>query len=213
VYVGGILASTVLAAFGYAVTGDRGADPGALTTGLALAGQFGGWLVLIAVVSRTKGRSLLEDFGLRLDVARWWALFAGIGLFLVGVAILAPLNALVPEDQQVVDELQDATGAKVAVLAIGAALLAPLGEEVLFRGLLLRSLRRRMDPAVAVGVQALAFAFAHPLVSPSLGDLKVVPALALLGVAAGMAAVATGDLGAPILLHVGFNLISTLLLV
>ncbi len=140
----------------------------------------------------------------------WWAVFAGMGLFVVATLLILPLHDLVNESQRVVDDLNAASGAKLVVFAVIAALVAPVSEELLFRGLLLRALRRRFPPAIAIGVQALVFALAHPLLSPTLGDLVVVPALFLLGVASGLAAETRGDLSASILMHIGFNLITTL---
>jgi len=116
----------------------------------------------------------------------------------------------VNEHQQVVNDLENATGAKLVVFALLAGIVAPVCEELLFRGLLLRSLRRRMAPWAAIAVQALIFAFSHPLLSPTLGDLAVVPALLLLGVMSGIAATRRGDLSASILMHIGFNLVTTL---
>ena len=115
------------------------------------------------------------------------------------------------EKQSVVEELRDASGAKLAVLLVTAGLLAPVFEEILFRGLLLRSLRRRFTPELAIAIQALVFAAAH-LVDPSLGTLAVVPALYALGVISGIAAVRVGDLSVSIPLHVGFNLVTLLVL-
>jgi membrane protease YdiL (CAAX protease family) len=66
-----------------------------------------------------------------------------------------------------------------------------------------------MSPTAAVIVQALVFALAHPMLSPTLGDLAVVPALFLLGAVSGFAAVRRGDLSSSILMHIGFNLVTT----
>ena len=62
----------------------------------------------------------------------------------------------------------------------------------------------------AVIVQALGFALAHPMLSPTLGDLAVVPALFLFGAVSGVLAVRSGDVSRSIVLHVGFNLLATL---
>jgi len=210
IYVAGIVISLICASIGFAVTGDQSGHTGALTTALAAFGQFGGWFGCIAYVARHKGRSLRDDFGLRVDIRDWWALFAGIGLFVVATLLILPLHNMVNESQQVVDDLNAATGAKLAVFAVIAALVAPVTEELLFRGLLLRALRRRFAPEVAIGIQALAFALAHPLLSPTLRDLVVVPPLFLLGVVSGIAAETKGDLSASILMHIGFNLVTTL---
>jgi hypothetical protein len=210
IYVAGILISVFAATIGIAITGDTAGDVGALTTALGAFGQFGGWFVCVALVARYKGRSLGADFGLRLDIRDWWAVFAGLGLFVVGSLMILPLVDLANERQQVVQDLERASGAKLAVFALVAAIVAPVCEELLFRGLLLRALRRRVAPVAAVAIQALVFALAHPLLSPTLGDLAVVPALFMLGVVSGVAASRKGDLSASILMHIGFNLVTTL---
>ncbi|HEY5077100.1 MAG TPA: CPBP family intramembrane glutamic endopeptidase [Acidimicrobiia bacterium] len=211
IYVAGIIASVVGASIGFAITGDTSAHIGAVTTALSTLGQFGTWFALVVLIARSKGRSVREDFGLTLQLRDWWAPFAGLGLFLLGSALIYPLVNIVNAHQQVVDDLERAGGAKLAVFAVVAAVVAPICEELLFRGLLLRALRRRMSPAMAVIVQALAFALAHPMLSPTLGDFAVVPALFLLGAVSGVVAVRRGDLSASILMHIGFNLVTTLL--
>ena len=211
IYVAGIVASVVGASIGFAITGDTSGHIGAVTTALSTFGQFGTWFALVVLIARSKGRSVRADFGLTLQLRDWWAPFAGIGLFLLGSALIYPLVNIVNAHQQVVDDLNRASGAKLAVFAVVAAVIAPLCEELLFRGLLLRALRRRVSPATAVIVQALAFALAHPMLSPTLGDFAVVPALFLLGAVSGVVAVRRGDLSASILMHIGFNLVTTLI--
>ena len=211
IYVAGIVASVVAASVGFAITGDTSDHIGAFTTALSTLAQFGTWFACVVYVARSKGRSVRADFGLTLQLRDWWAPFAGLGLFLVGTALIAPLVQIVNEHQAVVDDLERAGGAKLAVFAVVASLVAPVCEELLFRGLLLRALRRRMSPTAAVIAQALVFALAHPMLSPTLGDLAVVPALFLMGAASGVVAVRRGDLSASIMLHIGFNLVTTLL--
>ena len=206
----GLFIGVVLGAVGHSIAHEPEGQLGAVGTAFGAVGQFGGWLGLTAVVARTKGRSLREDFGVRIDIRDWWAVFAGMGIFLVASVLIALPVSFVNQSQQVVQDLDTATGAKLVVFALVAALLAPVCEEVLFRGVLLRSLRRRMSPAWAIGVQAFVFAMAHPLLSPHLGDLAVTPALFLLGAISGIAAETEGDLSRSILMHIGFNLITTL---
>jgi membrane protease YdiL (CAAX protease family) len=211
IYFVGIVASVVGAAVGFAITGDTANHVGAVTTALETLAQFGTWFGCVGLVARRKGRSARLDFGLTLQTRDWWAPFAGIGLFLIGTVIIAPLVHMANANQQVVQDLDKASGAKLAVFAVVAALIAPICEELLFRGLLLRALRRRMSPEGAVVVQALAFALAHPMLSPTLGDFAVVPALFMLGAVSGIVAVRRGDLSASIMMHIGFNLVTTLL--
>ena len=106
-------------------------------------------------------------------------------------------------------ELDKARGVHLALIALVAGLIAPVCEELLFRGLLLRSLRRRVSPVAAVAISALVFALAHPMLDPTFGTLAVVPALFALGAISGVAALRRGDLSMSIFLHIGFNLLTT----
>ena len=85
----------------------------------------------------------------------------------------------------------------------------PLVEELLFRGLLLRALLRRTTPVWAVVISSVVFAAVH-LLDPS--TLPLMAPLLLLAVISAIRAVRTGDLSQSILLHVGFNLLSAILL-
>ncbi|MCZ7534776.1 MAG: CPBP family intramembrane metalloprotease [Acidimicrobiia bacterium] len=122
-------------------------------------------------------------------------------LALIPIAVLADKEEAA---QDVVQRLESARGLELAVIVLSAGLVAPLVEELLFRGLLLRALMRRVGPALAVGISALAFALVH-LLDP--GAIVVLPGLLLVGLVTGVLAVRSGDLSRPILLHVGFNLL------
>jgi membrane protease YdiL (CAAX protease family) len=205
----GMLVSLVLASIGYGISGDEVGEPGALVTALAAGGQFGTWLVAMAFVSRAKGRSLRSDFGLIVRARDGWAVFAGMVLLVVLNVMVLPIRNLADrQEQDVVDQLEKAGGAKLVVLVLVAGLLAPVCEEMLFRGLLQRALRRRMAPWAAIAIASAVFALAHPLLDPTLGTLSIVPALFGLAVISGVAAERTGDLSVSILLHVGFNLVT-----
>jgi membrane protease YdiL (CAAX protease family) len=210
IYVAGLVAAVVAEGVGFAITGDTADHIGAVTLALASLGQFGTWFGGVVLVARTKGRSAREDFGLTLRRRDWWVPFAGIAVFFAFTALVLPLVHLAGESQQVVNDLDNASGAKLAVFVVVALVIAPVCEELMFRGLLLQSLRRRMSPEWAVIVQALAFALAHPMLSPTLGDFAVVPALFALGAVSGIVAVRRGDLSASIMLHVGFNFVTSM---
>jgi uncharacterized protein len=211
VYFAGIFVSVLLAGVGYSISGDRTGHPGALTTGLALLGQFGGWIVGLVIVSRWKGRGTLRaDFGFAVHRRDAWMILAGVGLEIALVAMIYPISNLVDNQRQdVVKELQNARGVHLALIALAAGVVAPICEELLFRGLLLRALRRRMPVVAAVAVSALVFALAHPAVDPSWGTFAIVPALFALGAVSGAVAVRRGDLSVSIFLHIGFNFLTT----
>ena len=83
---------------------------------------------------------------------------------------------------------------------------APLAEEVFYRGLLLRSLRKRgLGTVAAVLISSAVFALSH-------FQAIQLPALFVFGLVAAMLAVKTGRLGPSIWAHVGFNLTSVVVL-
>jgi membrane protease YdiL (CAAX protease family) len=208
IYLLGLVISQVAAGIAFGLEGAP-ATAGALTVAAAALGLYGGWGGGLVWISRHKGQNSLErDFGLRVRAGRLWALFAGVALQLLLGGMVLPLVHLVNDEKQsVVDDLKNASGAKLVVLLVVAGFLAPIFEELMFRGLLLRALRRKYSPAVAIGVSALVFALGH-LVSPTLGTVAVLPALFALGVISGIAATWAGDLSISIPLHMGFNLIT-----
>ena len=82
---------------------------------------------------------------------------------------------------------------------------APVGEEFLFRGLLLRACLRHVSFPVANGLQALLFAAMH-------FDLGAMPFLFAFGLAAGWLARRSGGLLAPMVMHAALNLVAGLLI-
>lgn len=180
----------------------------------ALVAQNLLWIGGLAVMARWKGRgSLRTDFGLSppgLRAIRWF--FAGFGLaILVDVALLAPLQHLAGnKEQAVADAIQHAHGLTFVMFSLGVVFLAPIAEELIFRGILLRALQRRMPIVWAVLLDGLIFGLAHVLGDTSVGSLVALPALVGLGVLNGVLAVRSGNLGRSILVHAGFNALAVL---
>jgi uncharacterized protein len=100
----------------------------------------------------------------------------------------------------------------VPLIILAVAILAPVTEELLFRGALLRALLRRTTPDNAVLISAGIFGLVHVLGDPSVGSLVALPAIVLLGVVSGYQATKTGNLSRSIMLHIGFNVLSVVLL-
>jgi len=182
---------------------------------LGLVAQNLGIIGTLALIARTKGRgSLRADFGLSVrsrDLA-WVA--AGLGFSLVAGWMLLPITELADlsgSSQEVVRQFENANGIEVPLFALGVVLLAPLAEELLFRGALLRGLVRRTTPARAVFLSALIFALVHVIGDPD--TYYYVPAFLLLGLVSGWRAMKTGNLSQSVMLHVGFNLLASILIV
>lgn len=88
-----------------------------------------------------------------------------------------------------------------AAMTLGMAVLTPLGEEMLFRGLLQQTLRRNMGAATAVVLSGLLFAVSH-------GTLFLIPGVALLGIMIAWVYHRTGNLLYAVLIHAVFNFFS-----
>jgi uncharacterized protein len=212
VWFAGLLVGAVAGAIAIAVRGRAsGLDPDGIDLAVGLFAQNGAILVALLFVSRTKGLGTLhQDFGLVVRGRDWPWLAAGVLLQVVsyGMVLILQQVADLPE-QQAADTVQHSQGPEIALVVLGVALLAPLVEELLFRGLLLRALLRRTTPVLAVVITSVVFAAVHLL---DLSTASLMAPLLLLATISGIRAVRTGDLSQSILLHVGFNLLSAVVL-
>jgi membrane protease YdiL (CAAX protease family) len=207
--VGQILIGTfVVAARG----GPRHYRADAIDIAVITAGSAVLTLVLLRAFVVTRGRgSLLADLGLTVRVTDWPWVGAGVLLQGVALAMVALIESVAGSEpkQEVVRAIQHSGTATRVLGAVAVVVFAPVAEELLFRGLLLRGLLRRFAAPAAVLVGGMTFALVH-LIDPSAAPLLA--PLALVGVLAGILAVRTGDLSRSILLHAGFNLLSAVLL-
>jgi len=210
-----VVAGSIVGAAAGVKADQAGDDIGVLLA--SVIGQAIGVIGTLALIAGRKGRgSLAADFGLvpRLPGGRWttaavWVL-AGIALQLVSLPflqLLVDVHGKV-ETQAVVEQFERARGPSLVLFAVLVVTVAPVAEELLFRGALLRALQRRTTPAAAAFGSALAFAAVHPLASPSIGSVVAVPALFALGLVSAAVAIRTGNLSRSILLHAGFNLLT-----
>lgn len=207
-YLGAILASFPL----YASRGGTDIDT-KLVFGVILPAQQLTVVLAVVYVSRLKGqRSLAADFGLLVRLRDAKALLVGATLEIVLTLALLPILQLDPDaqNQQLLSDLKDHRDAfTIALFVMGAVVFAPIVEELLFRGVLLRALLRKMAPATAVLVSAVIFALVHYLGDPN--TLPFLPALTALGAVLAVVALRSGNLSTSIFIHAGFNLTTTIL--
>lgn len=181
----------------------------------ALFAQSAGVIGWLAYVARQKGLgSPRADFGLtfRLRDVVWIA--AGVALAVVSGWLLIPVTELADlkeSTQDVVRLFEDSSDWQVPVFAFGVVFVAPVAEELLFRGALLRALLRKTSPPVAVFISAFAFALLHVVGDPGTG--YYISAFLLLGLVSGWRALRTGGISQSIALHAGFNLLAAILIV
>lgn len=181
---------------------------------VAQAGLWAGLLVVPIVVSRSKGNGLVSDFGLR---ARRRDLLTGGGAGLVTQFVVVPLlyvpilylvNTDSDEVSEVAREMTDRAdgvfGILMLVLIVGIG--APIVEEIFYRGLLQRSLERRLGPVPGLLVTSVIFGASH------LQPLQF-PAQVVAGLVFGLLAQRSGRLGPAIAAHVVFNMVAVVNLV
>lgn len=180
----------------------------------------GGALLMVAAFLRAHGIGWREGFGWRAS-----GLPRTIALGVLGVAVALPFTLMLqhfaqrglaglheqlvaheikslnlkPEAQQLVQTLQQTeTLEQRAFFAFLAILLAPLVEEVLFRGILYPAIKQRGHPRLALWGTSLVFALMHA----NMATFIPLTFLALLLV---FLYERTGNLLAPMLTHSLFN--------
>ena len=93
----------------------------------------------------------------------------------------------------------------VALLVAMTVVMAPVSEEVFFRGLVQGALRDRIGPAWAVAISSMAFAITH-------FQLQQFPAVLLVGVVHSLLVLRTGRLGSALWSHASFNAVTVAVL-
>jgi membrane protease YdiL (CAAX protease family) len=162
--------------------------------------------------TRRKGlRSLRHDFGL---AGRWPDVLIGLGLGIAGVIVAAITGfaidtALGAEEQTSnlpVDALDDF--GQFAAFFLAVAIITPIVEELFFRGLVYRSVRKR-GRSVARSIFATTIIFVLPhltAVDSWAASVSLFASIAVLGVTFNLACVWTGNrLAAPIVAHLVVN--------
>jgi membrane protease YdiL (CAAX protease family) len=193
-----------------------GEDPDLIAIPTLFAGVAATWIAYLAgmwVASQRAGSgNFVEDYRLRFAPIDLVGVPIGVLCQLVLVPLLyLPLSELWPDtfsDERLsenAEKLVDrADGASMVLLVLMVCLIAPVVEELVYRGLLQGSLAARFDQFLALVVAAGWFALIHfrPVEYPG---------LFLFGLVAGAGLLYTGRLGLPIVTHVAFNVTGLLL--
>jgi membrane protease YdiL (CAAX protease family) len=139
----------------------------------------------------------------------------GLGLGLLGLAVSVPASLLwahwVGEDRanSAVGEIFDGQRLPLSLgltLFFAVWLIAPLSEELLYRGLLWRAMEYwRWNRWVIFGVTTVLFAMAHALFSWSHAELLRTPLLVIISLPLALARLLTGNLLASIVAHQANN--------
>ena len=159
------------------------------------------YILLMGEIQRGKPPSAIGLSGQRL----WPNVLKGIGfyacafpvvfgvMFLIEKLVLRSGRSL-PCQQPVVSLLETEQSGVLLTMAVGLVLVAPLLEEVIFRGFLCSALSETLGPKRAIVLSAACFALIHPTLSALLP-------IFLLGLLLGWAFLRTKTLAAPIAIH------------
>jgi membrane protease YdiL (CAAX protease family) len=131
----------------------------------------------------------------RASTASLWSYCALLPLMLPAILISQALGGGEPEGHPVVEMLIDGPEAiQLAALGLAVVVVTPIGEELLFRGFLYRSLRQRLGVGRALLVTASLFAILH------MAPTQLIP-YTMLGLVFGLVFEWVGSLWASIVLH------------
>lgn len=195
-----------------------GADAALLLVG-SLFGQYAGHLLGLWAVVRRRGSSFAA-LGLHVEPSDGVYLFGGILLQVAVAAAFLPVAQWIGAEgstQTLAEQIPSIQGTGLrAGLVLAVALVAPVTEELMFRGLLPRVMRRWMNWTWAYVVAALVFSLFH-LMGVSGENLAqsvalLLPQLFIVGLVLGWQARKRRRLGVAIFVHSGFNLVAVLAL-
>lgn len=171
--------------------GDVTAQTSLWSGGLCLA------LILVSV-GLWKRKQFVDFMGLRaprpLQLLKWFGLFAALLLAIEGLARISPIFQT--------DFMEQVVGSttNLGKLLIGVAVVGPLFEEFLLRGLLFGSLRHIVDEHASVALTAGVFALMHLQYS-----IPIMMLILPMGIVLGYARSRSGSIWVPVLLHMANN--------
>ena len=158
----GIAALVVVAALGDAF-GASNDSTTAIATFVGSGVILLGGLLLVRVLPPAQRRVTLATKG-RLWPGIGLGLAVGLGCVVGAGAIIAAGSEIDPNAKRAFDDLEISVGVTwwhIALTVIALVVFAPLGEELLFRGLELRGLVRLMPFAIAAPISGIVFTAAH----------------------------------------------------
>ncbi len=202
-----IIGAIVLLAGGFQTRAEIEGAPLTWTMGAAITTWIA-FTAVVVVVGDRKGNGWIRDFHVSIrgtDVPL--GIVAGVlAQFVLVNAIAWPIFELSGQDA---DDLARparelaAGGALLLLLVVGV--IAPIAEELFFRGLLFRALEKRWDQWWALGLSSAFFAFTHFQL------LQFLPLMAA-GAVFGYLVIRTGRLGPAIVAHMAFNISTVVVL-
>lgn len=185
----------------------------------SLFGQSAGHLLGLWIVLQRRNSSF-GAIGLHVEPSDGLYVLGGMLLQIVVLTAFIPVAQWIGADestQAVAQQIPSVEGMVLrAGLIVSMALVVPVTEELMYRGLLPRVLGRWMGQGLAFTLAALVFAIVHLLGvapdSPMESVILLLPQLFIVGLILGWQTMKRRRLGVSIFIHSGFNLIAVLAL-
>ncbi|CAN5868543.1 hypothetical protein BH23ACT5_BH23ACT5_12470 [soil metagenome] len=181
----------------------------------SIVGQYLGHLGVLWLLGRGRG---LGAESLGFEIRPGDILYVGLGVafqIVLAIVFIPAQRLLVPEGgAQDMAEIFGQLGSpavRIAVVAV-TAVLAPLVEELMFRGVLLRSLAHRSRRTVLVTTSVVFAAFHLTGVSSVPAGILIFTQIFIVGLFLGHLTLRHERIGPAIFVHGGFNLVAALIL-
>lgn len=182
--------------------------------GLVAAGLLGQSLVLTGTLAWLVGRRALTWRLLGPRRPRLADLGTGVVVGVLGAVVTATtvlvgslVTDVAPAEQALLREALGGDTLTVVLAAVAAVVLAPLVEELIFRGVLFQALGRRLGLVAGAALSGVVFALVHL----ELTEPTYVVALALLGTLFALALHRSRSLVVPVVAHATFNALQLVL--
>ena len=164
------------------------------------------WYLLVNHLSIKSMLSSLQLRKTKLDEAILWGVLGAITMFVIIVAI-GYLLVLFGVDQNEISNIQDLAGTLSVASMIFVILFQSVGEEIFFRGFLMKKLEGLSGKTTAILSTAILFGVAHM----SYGKIYPVLMPIFMGIILGLIVYKTNNLMSAIVAHLLFNLTSFLM--
>jgi len=177
-----------------------------------------GYLPLVltsrALLNRFGSGNVRDDIGLRFrTVDLGWGpvtWMASLGAQIVVAVIILTLKIPLVSNTEGVSKLSG-NRTYIIAFAVLAVLVAPIVEEIVFRGVILHALCSRLPPWLAIGLQGVLFGAAHIDPVRGVGNIGLVMVLAAVGIVLGGAAYLTRRLAPTMIAHALINTLAVVL--
>lgn len=135
--------------------------------------------------------------------------FIGFGIMygsLMVFSIIISLTGFKPQTQQVAEQVRDMGQSNIILAIVGPALLIPIIEEILFRGILYRAIKVSLPALYAALISAFIFGLAHR-------EIDTIPQLTILGFIFAYIYEKSGSIWVPAALHATNNFVTIMILI